>query len=100
MATLAVVAVSCSQLAAAAPPPRRDAQRLQNEVEREARDRLRRVEYQRQVEKSQREVKEREQRAAQERLQREAQDRARQQAAAGNAKLPAVPQAVTPVPKR
>ena len=82
-----------------AAPPRRDAQRLQNETNRDARDRLRRVEHQRQVDKAQREVKEREQRESQDKARREAQDRARQQAADDDAKSPtkpAVPKSITP----
>src|SRR5262249_1953344 len=72
--------------------PRRDAaQRLQNDINREAKERLRRVEYQRQQEKAQRETKDREQRKAQERARREAQDHARQQAAIESAKSPAKP---------
>ena len=82
-----------------AAPARRDAQRLQNEINRDARDRLRRVEYQRQEEKAQREVKDREQRELQDRARRAAQDRARQQAADEYAKSlakPAAPKSITP----
>ena len=100
LASLVLVTLILGASAVDAAPPRRDAQRLQNETEREARDRLRRVEYQRQVEKAQREGKEREQREAQERARREAQNRAREQAAAENAKLLTAPKTTAPGPKR
>jgi len=60
-------------LTAVAAPPSRDAQRLKNELERQAVDRLRRVEQQRRDEQNRRDNLERQQREAQDRARREAQ---------------------------
>src|SRR4051812_6348399 len=78
---IGLVAMLLLAPAAAGAPPSRDAQRLKNDLDREARDRLRRVEQQRKEEQWKREWQERQQRDAQERARREAQDKARQQAA-------------------
>lgn len=92
-----LVAMLIAGSAAIGAPPSQDARRLKNDIDREARERLQRLEQQRKEEQWKRDWQERQQRDAQERARREAQWNAQQQAAS-TAKTPAFNAATAPSP--